>query len=256
MAVSILSLLVDSSQLIPQTRPLISPILMPNHPSPLPPSLAPISPITSPATPLISSLSCALLHPANPSCLSVSLTHHLSSLFPILKFFTLFFSVLSLPRYASFLARPSKELRSLISRILRMTAFFTGAVGTSWGSICLFQYLFPRTFIPTQRWILGGFLGGLWALVLEPGSARSNGLYSMRMSADSLWKVGRKRGWWKGIKGGDLWILVAGMAVLGGVYERDPGAVRDGWVRRGLGGLRGEGWSDKLARKGVDEKNK
>lgn len=229
---------------------------MPNHPSPLPKSLAAISPITSPATPLISSLSCALLHPANPSCLSVSLTHHLSSLLPILKFFTFFFSLLSLPHYASFLARPSKEVRSLVSRILRMTTFFAGAIGTSWGSICLLQYFLPRALIPTQRWFLGGFLGGLWALVLGPGNARANGLYSVRMSVDSLWKVGRKRGWWKGIKGGDLWVLVAGMAVLGGVYERDPGAVRAGWVRRVLGGLRGEGWSSKLDRKGLDEKDK
>ncbi|MCJ1464809.1 hypothetical protein MMC07_003423 [Pseudocyphellaria aurata] len=148
-----------------------------------------------------------------------------------------------------------KELRALLSRIVRMTTFFTGAIGTSWGSICLFQYLFPRTFIPTRRWLLGGFLGGLWALVLEPGSARANGMYSVRMSVDSLWKVGRKRGWWKGITGGDLWVLVAGMAVLGGIYERDPGAVRAGWVRRGLGGLRGEGWSDKLAEKKDVEKD-
>lgn len=112
----------------------------------------------------------------------------------------------------------------------------------------------PRTFIPTQRWFLGGFLGGLWALVLGPGSARENGLYSVRLSVDSLWKVGRKRGWWKGIKGGDLWVLVASMAVLGSVYERDPGAVQTGWVRRGLGGLRGEGWSDKVAGKAHDKK--
>lgn len=137
-----------------------------------------------------------------------------------------------------------------------MTAFFTGAIGTSWGSICLFQHLLPRTFIPTQRWFLGGFLGGLWALVLEPGSARANGLYSVRMSVESLWKVGRKRGWWKGIKGGDLLVLVAGMAVLGGVYERDPGAVQAGWLRRGLGGLRGEGWGDKLAEKRFNDNDK
>lgn len=136
-----------------------------------------------------------------------------------------------------------------------MTAFVTGGIGTSWGSICLFQYLVPRSFIPTQRWFLGGFFGGLWSFVLDPGTARATALYTVRMSVDSLWKVGQKRGWWKGIKGGDLWVLVAGMALLGGIYERDPDAVRAGWVRRGLGVMRGEGCGDKLGGKGVDKKD-
>lgn len=225
-------------------RPFTSPILIPRGRSSLPPSLAPISPITSPASPLLTSLSCALLHPNSPSCLSVSITHHLSSFPPLLKFFTFFFSLLSLPRYAAFLAHPSKEIFSLAARVLRMTTFFTGAVGTSWGSICLFQHLLPRGFLPTQRWFLGGFLGGLWALVLDRAGARANGLYSTRVSIDSLWKVGRKRGWWKGVKGGDLLVLVAGMAALGAVYDRDPKAVTDGVVRRVARGMRGDAGVD------------
>lgn len=163
--------------------------------------------------------------------------------------------MLSLPRYTSFLARPGKELRSLMSRILRMTAFVTGGIGTSWGSICLFQYLIPRSFLPTQRWFLGGLFGGLWSFVLDPGTARATGLYTVRTSLDSLWKVGQKRGWWKGIKGGDLWILIAGMALLGGIHERDPDAIRAGWVRRGLSVMRGEGSSEQSAGNGSDEKN-
>lgn len=87
-------------------------------------------------------------------------------------------------------------------------------------------------------------------MVLDSAGRRANGLYSARMSVDSLWKVGRKRGWWTGVKGGDLWVLVAGMAVVGAVYERDPAAVTDGVTRRVVGGMRGEEWRDRIRKKG------
>lgn len=41
------------------------------------------------------------------------------------------------------------------------------------------------------------------------------------------------------MKGGDLVVLVLGMAVLGGVSEIDEGAIRDGVVRRLVKSLRG-----------------
>ena len=130
-----------------------------------------------------------------------------------------------------------------------MSLFITGAIGTSWGSICLFANYLPRTFLPTQRWFLGGFLGGMWAFVARKGE-RSNFLYSVRLSIDSLWKVGVKRGWWKGVKGGDVFLFVASLALLDAVYEARPKAVRGAVIRKGMGVLRGEGWVDRAA--GVD----
>ena len=82
-------------------------------------------------------------------------------------------------------------------------------------------------------------MAGLWGF-LERKNGRSNFLYSARMSIDSFWKVGKKRGWWKGFKGGDVWVFVMGLAVLNVVYEVNREAVRGGGVRLGVGWLRGE----------------
>ncbi|KAL8729069.1 MAG: hypothetical protein Q9166_004986 [cf. Caloplaca sp. 2 TL-2023] len=222
--------------------PLISPILFPSNPASLPSSLKAISPVTSPAHPSISHLSCALLHPSNPSCSKIFLTYILTAFPPLAKFFTLVFTLFSLPRYKAFLSSPSKELNALAKRVLRMTFFITMAIGTSWGSICLFANTLPRQFLPTQRWFLGGFLGGLWAF-LERKGGRSNFLYSVRLSIDSTWKVGKKRGWWKGVKGGDLGVFVVGLMVINMIYESDASAVQGSMVRKGVGFLRGEGWT-------------
>jgi len=69
-------------------------------------------------------------------------------------------------------------------------------------------------------------------------------MYSARASLDSLWKVGRKRGWWKGIKGGDVLVFAASLAVVGAVYERDRKAIAGGMIRRGVRVLRGDSWND------------
>ncbi|KAK5000618.1 hypothetical protein LTR16_006907 [Cryomyces antarcticus] len=156
----------------------------------------------------------------------------------VARFFTLTYAAFSLLRYKAILRDPLTALNRLAQSILRMSLFITGAIGTSWASICLFSALLPRTTLPTQRWFLGGALGGMWAF-LDRRSGRA------RMSVDSLWKVGVKRGWWRGIKNGDVLLFVAGLALMGGVYEVDPKAVSGGVVRKSLGLLRGDGWIDR-----------
>jgi len=140
-----------------------------------------------------------------------------------------------------------------------MAVFLTGAIGTSWASICFFSNHLPRNTLSTQRWFLGGFIGGSWAFVARRNE-RSNFLYSARVSIDSTYKVGKKRGWWRGVRGGDVMVFVASLAVLNLVYEKDPAAVKGPMVRKALSSLRGEGWLDKLAaakgatkRDGADE---
>lgn len=59
------------------------------------------------------------------------------------------------------------------------------------------------------------------------------------MSVDSLWKVGKKRGWWKGVKGGDVVVFVLGLAVVNSVYETRRGAIDRG-MGKGVGWLRGD----------------
>ena len=219
--------------------PFISPILFPNSKETLPAGISAVAPITSSAHPSITNISCAMLHPQEPSCLRSYVTFYLKAFPDFAKFFAVFFGLFAMPRYKSFLDDPSKQLNDLSRSILRMTMFVTGAVGTSWGSICLFQSIFPRTFLPTQRWFLGGFLGGLWGF-LERKRGRSQFLYSFRMSVDSCWKVGVKRGWWRGHSSGDIFLVIASSMVLNSVHELRPDTIMSGMTRRAISFAKGE----------------
>jgi hypothetical protein len=231
----------------------VSPILFPTHET-LPKSLTSISAISSPAHPAIKSLSCALLHPQDPSCLRTYVQYWIQAFPKVARVFTVYFAAMSLARYRTFLDSPVAAVNNLAKSILRMSLFISGAIGTSWGSICLFQNVLPRTFLPTQRWFFGGFLGGLWAF-LERGKGRANFLYTLRMSIDSLWKVGVKRGWWRGIKNGDVLLFVVSLATVNVLYEISPRSVNSGVARKSLGVLRGEGWVDR-AREGKSRVSK
>ncbi|KAF2738181.1 hypothetical protein EJ04DRAFT_429555 [Polyplosphaeria fusca] len=247
--------IVDSLARVSSMRwpPFTSPILFPamEH---LPKSLGAVSPITSPAHPAIKNLSCALLHPNDPSCMRTYLSYWVQAFPKIARFFTIFFTALSVTRYKAFLDSPVSAINKLAKSILRMSIFISGAIGTSWGSICLFQHIFPRNFLPTQRWFVGGFLGGMWAF-LERKNGRSNFLYSARMSIDSLWKVGVKKGWWRGIKNGDVILFTLSLATVNVLYEMSPKSINSGVARKGLGVMRGEGWVDRAAlpRSGKDK---
>lgn len=56
------------------------------------------------------------------------------------------------------------------------------------------------------------------------------------------------------MKGGDLVVLVLGMAVVGGLFETDEGAIRDGVVRRLVRVLRGDGGVTEMKSRGVKER--
>lgn len=71
-------------------------------------------------------------------------------------------------------------------------------------------------------------------------TGRAAFLYTSRMAFVSLWKVGVKRGWWKGVKNGDVVLFVLALAALGAVWEAGGEmAVSEGYVRKGLEVLKG-----------------
>ena len=70
-------------------------------------------------------------------------------------------------------------------------------------------------------------------------------MYTARLSIDSFWKVGTKRGWWRGVKNGDVLLFVLSLATVNALYEISPRSVNSGVARMGLGVLRGEGWVDR-----------
>lgn len=223
----------------------VSPILFPSAKT-LPKSLTAIAPVTDPAHPAIKQLSCAVLHPHDPSCLRTYLRYYLQA-FPIMaRYWTIIYGVFAILRFRTFLAQPVSALNSLAARILRTSLVLTSAIGTAWGSICLLQNVLPRHLLPTSRWLISGFLAGMWALVERKGD-RSLFLYSARMSSDSLWKVGKKRGWWRGVRSGDVLLFVTSLALINVVYERDPKAVDGAVSRKALGVFRGDGWVDRAA---------
>ncbi|KUJ20722.1 uncharacterized protein LY89DRAFT_716060 [Mollisia scopiformis] len=228
--------------------PFTSPILFPNTQT-LPASLSSINPITAPAHPLLKSLTCATLHPSDPSCTRTYLSSYLTSFPPLARLFTIIFTILSLPSHAHFYSSPLTSLNNLASTILRYSLFVSGSISTSWAAICFFQAFLPRHVLSTQRFFLGGFLGGIWGFVVRK-LARGEFLYAIRASLDSLWKVGRKRGWWKGVRGGDVWIFVVCLGVINSVYERDGRgrAIQSRVVRKGVSFLRGDGEEERRVR--------
>lgn len=227
-----------------------SPILFPNAApgKTLPPGLQKIAPITDPADPAISRLACALLHPHDPSCSKTLLQYMLRALPAMARFFAILYGALSLLRFSALKAAPGKFLASLAMRIGQSSLFLTGAIGTAWASICAMQRVLPGRMLRTERWFIGGFIAGLWGAVERPGNFGA----SARVSIDSVWKVGKKRGWWRGAPGADVACFAAGLALVGVVYERKPEAVDSAALRKALGVLRGEGWVDRAA---VAEKN-
>lgn len=235
----------------------VSPILFPHHKKTLPGSatVQRLAPITSFAHPGTRHTSCAVLHPKDPSCARTYLKYWIAAFPPVAKFFTMLYGAFALLGYKTLIKAPVPFLNSVSKRILAMSVFITGAIGTSWGSVCLFNNVLPRGRLPTQRWFLGGFLGGMWAFVAR-GRERDNFMYSMRLSIDSLYKVGKKRDWWKGLKNGDVLVFVASLALVDVVYQARPGSVKGGLIRKGVSSLRGEGWVDPAAAKKDEESEK
>jgi hypothetical protein len=147
---------------------------------------------------------------------------------------------MALPKYQRFINSPISSFNHLAKTILKTTAAISGAIGGSWGSICLFAAIFPRTFLPRFRFFLGGFLGGCFQFVDRTAAGRVNSLYATRVSVDSLWKVGVKHGWWKGIQGGDVLVFVTAFALLNAVYELREKAVEDQGTKMVVKLLRGD----------------
>ena len=70
----------------------------------------------------------------------------------------------------------------------------------------------------------------MWAFAART-QERDNFMYTLRLSIDSTYKVGKKRGWWKGIRNGDVLLFVLSLAMVNYVYEGQPSAVQGGKVR-------------------------
>ena len=161
----------------------------------------------------------------------------------------MYYGAISLFRYKALIKNPLAFLDQLSKQILKTTAAIGGAIGASWGSICLFATILPRSFMPRSRFFLGGLLAGCFQILDAGTTGKGNALYAARSSADSLWKVGKKRGWWRGINGGDVYLFALSLAMINIVYEKREEAVDGGALKWLMKLLRGETGLDLDARK-------
>lgn len=200
--------------------PFVSPILHPAAPNTLPATIdTVITPITSRAHPGLQHLSCALIHSSQTSCFMAYLRQNLIAFPRLARFFLIYYGALSLLRLKQWVKMPVTTLNKLSQQVLKTTMAISTAIGASWGSICFFNAVLPRKFIPQLRFFLGGFVAGTAILFDMTPSGYANSLYAARTSVDSLWKVGVKHGWWRPIKAGDVWLFVVALAVYNIVYD-------------------------------------
>ncbi|KAL4938040.1 hypothetical protein BDV06DRAFT_201818 [Aspergillus oleicola] len=232
----------------------VSPILRPTGHDVLPTGLKSISPITGPAHPSIPNLSCALLHPNNPSC-GTAFAHQVLSVSALARLLTVVTLARSALHLKTWLTAPFNTINTLSQKILTQIAVLSASLSTAWGTICLWNALMPRSALPTQRFYLSGFLAGLPFAFLGNNS-RSIFLYFFRLAVDSAWKAGVKRGNWKGWRAGEVTLFVVSWAVLGAVLEGRAGAVQGPAARKVLAWMRGEGFVDPVVKKEREKRRK
>ncbi|KAJ5938591.1 hypothetical protein N7466_001725 [Penicillium verhagenii] len=220
----------------------VSPILHPTDPNTLPAAVKSLSPITGPAHPSITHLSCALLHPSLPNCSTAFLHHILLSVPRLARFLAALTLAMSIPEMKNIIQQPITSINTLSKKIITLTAVLSVAIGTAWGSVCLFNNTLPRSTLPTKRFFLSGALSGLPFFPL--GNSRALFTHFLRGSLDSAWKTGIKRKLWKGGRGSELALFVMSWALMGSVLEANPNAIEGGGLRKGLAWLRGDGFVD------------
>ncbi|KAG0265236.1 hypothetical protein BGZ95_003391 [Linnemannia exigua] len=86
---------------------------------------------------------------------------------------------------------------------------------------CGMDRVVPEWFLPSKRYYIHGFLGGLWVLLETPARQSALVLHFTRFMMESLWRRGLKAGvvseWKKGR--GEMVLFGCSMAVIMGVFE-------------------------------------
>ncbi|CAG8507842.1 5733_t:CDS:2, partial [Dentiscutata heterogama] len=166
--------------------------------SAFPDKLKPIQPILEIAHPAHTKMLCAILHPEDTSCLANYSKFIAKEGITALKFMTLvhlapllFRSRVSIKKFNLMI---TQNLSSVVPSIFKSATFITMAIATAWALLCGFQNILPKKFMPVTRIYANGFIAGLWILVESPSRRLDIGLYSLRLSIESFWKLLVKNG--------------------------------------------------------------
>ncbi|CAI2181267.1 1751_t:CDS:2, partial [Funneliformis geosporum] len=210
---------------------------------PLPDNLKPIQPIWEIAHPAHSKMMCAMLHHEEPSCLVTYTKFIAKEGVDSLKFMTMVYTISFLFRGKSLIERPNEIINQILNNavpeIFKGATFITMAIATAWALICGFQNILPNKFMPTSRIYLNGFIAGLWILVESPNKRLDIGMYSLRLSIESLWKLLVKKGKVKNIRNGEVIYFSLAMAIIMTIYKNKPKSISSPYVRIALSRLLG-----------------
>ncbi|KAG9295018.1 hypothetical protein G9A89_017812 [Geosiphon pyriformis] len=207
------------------------------HPysSSLPNELGPINPILALAHPGHTRTMCAMLHPDELSCLLNFSKFVAKEGAATLKFLGMINFLSLVLRWKQVRERPYETMRHFLNHSVPL--FFKGgtcitmALATSWGLICGFQKIFPNNFIPVSRIYLNGLIGGLWIFAEDPHRRLDIGIYSLRLSVESMWKLLVKKGVIKPIRGGEVLIFSFGMGILMSIFQTQPRNISSLYIR-------------------------
>ncbi|CAB4445973.1 unnamed protein product [Rhizophagus irregularis] len=208
---------------------------------PLPDNLKPIQPVLEIAHPAHSKMLCAMLHHEEPSCLVTYTKFIAKEGIDALKFMGIVYTISLI---LSGKSRPNGGITTILSyaipEIFKGATFITMAIATSWALFCGFQKILPNKFMPISRFYLNGFIGGMWILVEKPNRRLDIGMYSLRLSIETLWKLLVKQGKVRNIRNGEAIYFSLAMAFIMAIRKNQPKSITSPYIRFALSRLLGE----------------
>ncbi|CAG8695527.1 19049_t:CDS:2 [Gigaspora margarita] len=201
----------------------------------LPDTLKPIQPILEIAHPAHTKMLCAVLHPEDLSCLSTYSKFIAKEGITALKFMTFVHLISLFYKSRDLVKRFNVASIQILSRaippIFKGATFITMAIATAWALLCGFQKILPNKFMPVTRIYANGFIAGLWILVENPSRRLDIGLYSLRLSIESFWKLLVKNGKARNVRNGEVIYFSFAMACIMAIYKTQPNNITPLYMR-------------------------
>ncbi|KAK4697199.1 hypothetical protein P7C70_g8248, partial [Phenoliferia sp. Uapishka_3] len=205
--------------------PFVTPIFHPNLKDAAAAHLLPnLQPILAESHPGHRHLTCAFLHPAELSCWNVFETFIKDQFGAAAKFFGVLSLLGTALRWRKFTKDPESGVYHAVASTITSSAFVSLSIGTAWSTICLFQAYLPRSFLPTRRFYIQGFLAGLWVSLVNFGAGGASratdlGMYAARLAIQCFWEGRVKRGKIRNIRNGEVIYFALSMGALMSIYE-------------------------------------
>ncbi|KAK0525469.1 hypothetical protein OC834_003341 [Tilletia horrida] len=178
-----------------------------------------------PAHPAHSSLVCAIMHPAEPSCKRNATEFWKREWWGAARFVAGFAALSNVLAWKKLAKDPETAIFRFLLATIQGATVITGSISTAWSLVCFFQHYLPRSFIPRYRYFLNGLLSAVWILAVPTRRRSELGNYVGRLSLQSSWDLAVKKKKVKPIKNGDLLLMALGLATITALFEERPRAL-------------------------------